>query len=82
MRDGATDTLDACTERHDLLTRTGFGSLAGQPDVRKPPGRNDNRIGTTDTGQRVFAKRLEGPAEASAARIRQSVTFDRILRGL
>jgi hypothetical protein len=37
-------------------------------------------MGTTDTGERVFVKKLEGPAEASAARIRQCVAFDRILR--
>lgn len=80
MRDATTGTLDEYTEVHDLLTRTGFGTLAGQPDVRRLPGRNDNWIGTTDTGKRVFVKRLKGPAEASAARIRQSAAFDRILR--
>ncbi|UYQ63117.1 class V lanthionine synthetase subunit LxmK [Streptomyces peucetius] len=80
MTDGTTDTLNEYSEVQDLLTRTGFGSLAGQANVRKLPGRNHNWIGTTGTGERVFVKRLEGPAEASAARIRQCVTFDRILR--
>lgn len=80
MTDGTTDTLNEYSEVQDLLTRTGFGSLAGQADVRKLPGRNHNWIGTTDAGERVFVKKLEGPAEASAARIRQCVTFDRILR--
>ena len=80
MTGTTTDTLDAYAEVHDLLTRAGLGSLAGQEDVRKVPGRNLNWVGTTDTGERVFVKKLEGPAEASAARIRQCVTFDRVLR--
>ncbi|WP_052488861.1 class V lanthionine synthetase subunit LxmK [Streptomyces sp. 150FB] len=80
MTDATTDTLDEYSEVQALLTRSGFGSLAGQADVRKLPGRNHNWIGTTDTGERVFVKKLEGPTEASAARIRQCVTFDRILR--
>ncbi|MGV9252866.1 class V lanthionine synthetase subunit LxmK [Streptomyces sp. NPDC003697] len=79
MTAGATGTLDGYPEVQELLIRTGF-DLAGQTDVRKLPGRNHNWIGTTDTGERIFVKKLEGPAEASAARIRQSVTFDRILR--
>ncbi|MGW0608697.1 class V lanthionine synthetase subunit LxmK [Streptomyces sp. NPDC002640] len=72
-------TLDEYTEVHRLLARTGLGSLSGQEDIKKLPGRNHNWICTTDTGRRVFVKKLEGPAGMSAARIRQCVAFDRML---
>ncbi|MDN0194000.1 class V lanthionine synthetase subunit LxmK [Streptomyces sp. S.PNR 29] len=79
MTEGTT-TLDETAAVDDLLIHTGLGSLAGQTDVRKLPGRNQNWIGTTDTGKRVFVKKLEGHPQASAARVRQCLAFDRILR--
>ncbi|WP_051857756.1 class V lanthionine synthetase subunit LxmK [Streptomyces cellulosae] len=80
MTDGITKALHESADVEDLLVRAGLGSLAGQADVRALPGRNQNWIGTTDTGKRLFVKKLEGPRQASAARVRQSLAFDRILR--
>ncbi|MBT2446344.1 class IV lanthionine synthetase subunit LxmK [Streptomyces sp. ISL-43] len=72
--------LDGSPEVESLLARLGLGSLSSQPDVRKLPGRNTNWIGTTDMGRGVFVKRLAGPSEMTAARIRQCLAFDRMLR--
>ncbi|MFF9351626.1 class V lanthionine synthetase subunit LxmK [Streptomyces sp. NPDC014734] len=79
MTTGTTDILHGQSEVRSLLLRTGLGSLAGRPDIRRLPGRNHNWTVTTDTGERLFIKKLEGPAEASAARIRQCLAFDRML---
>ncbi|MFE1312191.1 class V lanthionine synthetase subunit LxmK [Streptomyces sp. NPDC058755] len=73
-------TFQTPAEVADLLVRTGLGSLDGQGDIRRLPGRNQNWLATTDSGRRVFVKKLEGPAQASAARIRQCLAFDRTLR--
>jgi predicted trehalose synthase len=80
MTEGITKTLHETADVEDLLVHMGLGSLAGQPDVRKLPGRNQNWIGTTDTGRRVFVKKLDGSPPSSAARVRQCMAFDRILR--
>ncbi|MGW6578219.1 class V lanthionine synthetase subunit LxmK [Streptomyces globisporus] len=67
-------------EANALLVRLGLGTLAGQPDLRSLPGRNTNLSGTTDTGRRVFVKKLEGPREVAEQRIHQCLSFERLLR--
>ncbi|MGP4001049.1 class V lanthionine synthetase subunit LxmK [Streptomyces sp. 8N706] len=79
MTDANLGTLDEFSEVQSILTRTGLGILAGESDLRQLSGRNRNWICTTDTGMRVFVKKLEGPAAASAARIRQCLVFEKVL---
>lgn len=73
------DRPDELTEVQTILTRPGLGLLAGEVGLRQLPGRNRNWICTTDTGTRVFVKKLQGPAEASAARVRQYLAFGKVL---
>ncbi|MFF0560638.1 class V lanthionine synthetase subunit LxmK [Streptomyces sp. NPDC020472] len=75
----ATDDA-ALREVDDFLVRLGLGTLAGQPDRRSLPGRNTNVSGTTDTGRGVFVKKLEGPPDVVATRIRQCLAFEQLLR--
>jgi hypothetical protein len=79
VTDATLDRPDELTEVQTILTRTGLGPLAGQADLRRLPGRNRNWICTTDTGTRVFVKKLQGPAAASAARVRQYLAFEKAL---
>ncbi|MER8073370.1 class V lanthionine synthetase subunit LxmK [Streptomyces sp. NPDC094034] len=67
-------------EANDFLVRLGLGTLAGQPDRKSPPGRNTNVSGTTDTGQGVFVKKLEGMRDVAETRIRQCLAFEHLLR--
>ncbi|MEV6419716.1 class V lanthionine synthetase subunit LxmK [Streptomyces sp. NPDC051662] len=79
MTDAPAGTLDQFHEVQGILTHTGVGLLARTTDLRRLPGRNRNWICTTDSGARVFVKKLEGPREASAARVRQCLSFEQSL---
>lgn len=79
MTGGPVSTLDQLREVQGILSRTGLGLLAHTTDLRRLPGRNRNWICTTENGTRVFVKKLEGPREASAARVRQCLSFERSL---
>ncbi|MER7026178.1 hypothetical protein [Streptomyces ramulosus] len=52
-------TLDQVREVQNILAHTGLGPLAGTADLRRLPSRNRNWICTTDSGTRVFVKKLE-----------------------
>ncbi|MFD9268726.1 class V lanthionine synthetase subunit LxmK [Streptomyces goshikiensis] len=67
-------------EVNAFLVSLGLGTLAGQPDRKYLPGRNTNMSGTTDTGQGVFVKKLEGPQQVAETRIQQCLAFEQLLQ--
>ncbi|MGK5447331.1 class V lanthionine synthetase subunit LxmK [Streptomyces radiopugnans] len=79
MSEGSAGILDQSAEVQSILTHTGLGLLSDTVGIKRLPGRNRNWICTTETGTRVFVKKLEGPAKASAARVRQCLSFQQAL---
>ncbi|MET7934802.1 class V lanthionine synthetase subunit LxmK [Streptomyces sp. NPDC005322] len=63
-----------------LLRRLGLGVL-DDVDNESRAGRNDNRVGVTDTGHAVFVKRLDPAQPDAAARFRRLVRFETRLGG-
>ncbi|MFF1918365.1 class V lanthionine synthetase subunit LxmK [Streptomyces sp. NPDC058239] len=80
MPSHTTPPLSEFPEINAFLARLGLGELTSPDSIRGRKGRNPHWSGVTDSGRKVFVKRLDAPAELSAARIRQSLAFDRLLR--
>jgi hypothetical protein len=62
-------------EEIPLLQRLGLGALDTSAHV-SPPGRNDNRVGTTAAGPVVFVKRLDAQQPDAAKRFSRLVRFE------
>ncbi len=58
-----------------LLRRLGLGALDDTGNESRA-GRNENRVGVTDTGHAVFIKRLDTAQPDAAARFRRLVRFE------
>lgn len=75
--------LDSVPEVGRFLRELGVGDFQ-RDSVTAPVGRNDTWAGVTESGRKVFVKRLEGPPEDVAARMRRMLSFERLaglLRG-
>ncbi|MFD4141783.1 class V lanthionine synthetase subunit LxmK [Streptomyces sp. NPDC058572] len=67
--------LDAFPDVDALLTRLGAGAFV-RDSVSAPVGRNHVWAGDTESGRRVFVKRLVGPETDVKARMRRLLSFE------
>ncbi len=68
--------LDAFPEVDALLTQLGFGGFL-RDEVTAPVGRNHAWSGPTESGRRVFVKRLVGTDSDVRGRMARTLTFER-----
>lgn len=68
--------LDTVPEVEQFLRELGLGGFR-RDSVTAPIGRNDTWAGVTESGRKVFVKRIEGPREDVAARMRRLLSFER-----
>lgn len=67
-------------ELTEALARLGIGALRTE-GLARYLGRNDNWVGSTEDGRRVFVKRLQGEAEESTARFERITAFEDLVSG-
>ncbi|BDM67186.1 hypothetical protein HEK616_06730 [Streptomyces nigrescens] len=70
--------LDSFPEVDALLTELGFGSFV-RDAVTAPVGRNHVWSGPTESGRRIFVKRLVGTEADVRARMARTLTFERFV---
>ncbi|WP_371782261.1 class V lanthionine synthetase subunit LxmK [Streptosporangium subroseum] len=67
--------LDLVPEVDMFLRKLGAGDFHRE-SLTAPVGRNDTWAGLTDSGRKVFVKRLDGPSDDVRARMRRMLSFE------
>ncbi|MBE3008549.1 class IV lanthionine synthetase subunit LxmK [Microbispora sp. NEAU-D428] len=70
--------LDQVPEVENFLRGLGVGDFQ-RDSVTAPIGRNDTWAGLTESGRKVFVKRLEGPQDDVAGRMRRMLSFEKFI---